>query len=146
MGKKEFRIEEKIKLVELHICEGMGYGGISNRYGVPITTLRHWIRKYQTFGIEGLMRRKGNQSYSAELKRCAVEEYLSGKGSLDDICVKYKIHSDIQLRNWVKMYNSHRELRPSRGQRRDNSFIPPPHNVGDNKPIEHNFNYVQRYF
>ena len=99
MDKKEFIIAEKIKAVELHVREGMGYGRISDKYGVPITTLRHWIRKYQTFGAEGLMRRKGNQSYSAELKKCAVEEYLSGKGSLYDICVKYKIYSDLQLRN-----------------------------------------------
>ena len=116
MGKKDFTIEEKIKAIELHIHDGMGCGAISDRYGVPITTLRHWIRKYQTFGTEGLMQRKENQSYSAELKRCAVEEYLSSKGSLHDICVKYKIYSDSQLRNWVKVYNSHRELRPSRGQ------------------------------
>lgn len=119
MGKKGFTIEEKIEAVELHIREGIGYGSISDRYGVPITTLRHWIRKYQTFGIEGLMQRKCNQSYSAELKRCAVEEYLSGKGSLHDICVKYKIHSDKQLQNWIKLYNSHRELRPGRGRGSD---------------------------
>ena len=92
MGKKKFAIEEKIKAVELHIREGMGYGGISERFGVPITTLCHWVRKYQTFSADGLMRRKGNQYYPAELKQCAVEEYLSGKGSIYDICVKYKIY------------------------------------------------------
>ena len=119
MCKKEFTIEDKIKAIELYIRDGMGCGRISDRYGVPITTLRHWIRKYQTFGAEGLMPRKGNQSYSAELKRCAVEEYLSGKGSLHDVCVRYKLYSDLQLRNWIKMYNSHRELRPSRGRGSD---------------------------
>lgn len=99
--KKEFTIEEKFRAVELHIHEGMGYGGISDKYGVPITTLRHWIRKYQTFGVEGLMRRKGNQFYSVELKKCAVEEYLSSQGSLHDICVKYKIYSDSQLPRYI---------------------------------------------
>lgn len=119
MFRKEYTTEEKIQAVELHIRDGMGCGRISDRCGVPITTLRHWIRKYQTFGTEGLMQRKGNRSYSAELKRCAVEEYLSGKGSLYDICVKYKIYSDLQLRNWIKMYNSHRELRSSKGRGSD---------------------------
>lgn len=119
MFRKEYTTEEKIEAVELHIRDGMGCGRISDRCGVPITTLRHWIRKYQTFGTEGLMQRKGNRSYSAELKRCAVEEYLSGKGSLYDICVKYKIYSDLQLRNWIKMYNSHRELRSSKGRGSD---------------------------
>ena len=116
MGKKGFTIEDKLKAIELHIHDGMGYKAISDRCGVPITTLRHWIGKYQIFGKEGLMQRKGNKSYSAELKRCAVEEYLSGKGSLQDICVKYKICSDLQLRNWIKMYNCHRELRSGKGR------------------------------
>ena len=119
MVKKKFTTEEKIRAVELHIREGMGYGGISDRYGVPTATLRLWIRNYQTFGVEGLMRRKGNQSYSSELKKCAVEEYLSGAGSQADICKKYKIYSRTQLRNWIKVYNSHRELRPSRGRGSD---------------------------
>ena len=119
MGKKGFTIEEKIKAIKLHIHDGMGYRAISNRYGIPISTLSHWIIKYQTFGIEGLMQGRGNQSYSAELKKCAVEEYLSGKGSLHDICVKYKICSDKQLRSWIMMYNSHREVRPSKGRGSD---------------------------
>ena len=119
MSKKGFTIDEKLRAVKLHIQEGIGYGGISDRFSVPITTLRHWIRKYQTFGVEGLMPRKANQSYSVELKQCAVKEYLSGKGSLQDICIKYKIHSDLQLRNWIKVYNGHRELQPSSGRRSD---------------------------
>ena len=119
MGKKKFTTEEKVQAVELHIRDGMGYGGISDRYGVPISTLRQWIRQYQTFGVEGLRDRERNQSYSGELKRFAVEEYQSGKCSLHDICVKYKIHSDKQLRNWIKVYNGHRELRPSRGRGSD---------------------------
>lgn len=35
MVKKKFTTEEKIRAVELHIREGMGYGGISDRYGIP---------------------------------------------------------------------------------------------------------------
>ena len=119
MGKKKFTTEEKLQAVELHIRDGMGYGGISDKYGVPTATLRLWIRNYQTFGVEGLMRREGNQSYSQELKLCAVEEYLSGAGSQADICKKYKIYSRTQLRNWIKVYNSHREFRTSRGRGRD---------------------------
>ena len=119
MGKKRFTSEDRIKIVEIYIRNGIGYGAISKKYGVPETTLRHWVRKYQTFGAEGLMDRVRNQSYSAEIKRCSVEEYLSGKGSYEDICKKYKIFSDSQLRDWIKMYNGHRELRPSRGRGSD---------------------------
>ena len=49
----------------------------------------------------------------------AMIPILAGKGSYQDICKKYKIHSDKQLRDWIKVYNSHRELRPSRGRGSD---------------------------
>ncbi len=65
-------------------------------------------------GFVGLLRRKHNDTYSVEIKKQAVEEYLEGKGSYQNICKKYKIHSDAQLRNWIRMYNGYRELRPSR--------------------------------
>ena len=33
--------------------------------------------------------------------------YLSGKGSLQEICKKHKIKSTCQLRSWIKKYNGH---------------------------------------
>ena len=51
------------------------------------------------------------KSYLAELKYQAVGDYLSGKGSLREICRKYKIRSTRQLRNWIKLYNGHKELK-----------------------------------
>lgn len=116
MSKKQITDEEKIKIIEGYIRGEIGFGQIRNRYGVPKSTLRHWIDRYKTFGADGLLQRKHNQIYSTEVKKRAVEEYLSGKGSYKDICTKYKIHSDKQLRDWIKVYNSHRELRPSRGR------------------------------
>ncbi len=56
------------------------------------------------------MSRKNNH-YSSELKYQAVGEYLKGKKTLDTVCKKYGILSDRQLRNWIKMYNSHTELK-----------------------------------
>ena len=119
MSKTKITDEERIKVIEDYIQGEIGFGEIRDRYGVPKSTLRHWISKYKTFGADGLLRRKSNDSYSAEIKKQAVEEYQLGKGSLHDICRKYKIHSDRQLRNWIKVYNGHKELRPSRGRGSD---------------------------
>ena len=75
MGKNRFTAEEKIGMVEQHLREGKGNQWISERYGVSPKTLCDWIEKHKVFGAEGLMERKRNHSYTAELKRCAVEEY-----------------------------------------------------------------------
>lgn len=56
---------------------------------------------------------KGNKKYSNELKRQAVLTYLSGQGSLDNICKKYSIRSRSKLQKWIKQYNGHEELKSS---------------------------------
>ena len=52
-----------------------------------------------------------NKKYSKELKMQAVQDYLAGKGSLQEICKKYNILSDRQLRNWIMWYNGHKEIK-----------------------------------
>ena len=73
------------------------------------------------------MSRKNNH-YSAELKYQPVAEYLSGGGSLWEIIQKYGILPDRQLRNWIKMNNSHTELKSYTGgsrirDRNDNKLV-----------------------
>ena len=85
------------------------------------------------------------KSYSVELKYQAVSDYLSGKGSLREICRKYKIRSTRQLRNWIKMYNGHKELKCYTGgsrmtKGRDTTYeerIAPVHEC-----IENGYNYT----
>lgn len=86
--------------------------------GVPKQTLQDWIRKYETFGIEGFLP-SGNEKYSKGTKERAVNAYLNGEGSQSYICRKFKIKDRKTLRTWIKVYNSHRELRPSRGRGSD---------------------------
>lgn len=52
-----------------------------------------------------------NKKYSKATKLAAVDEYLSGKGSLYAICKKYKISDQHSLRTWIKCYNSGKDLK-----------------------------------
>lgn len=52
-----------------------------------------------------------NKSYQAELKYQAVGDYLSGEGSLREICKKYGIRDKHTLQDWIKLYNGHKELK-----------------------------------
>ena len=58
-----------------------------------------------------------NKVYSAALKLQAVQDYLSGKGSLRNICKKYEITSDCCLREWISCYNGHKDFRKRSGVR-----------------------------
>lgn len=54
---------------------------------------------------------KHYKRYSKEPKLQAVQNYLAGYGSQDDICKKYGIRSKSKLQKWIKQYNSHEVLK-----------------------------------
>lgn len=69
------------------------------------------VHKYRIHGTGALVVKTRNASYSSEFKIRCVEEFLSGKGSLEYITSKYNISSDSVLRRWIKKYNSNIELK-----------------------------------
>ena len=73
------------------------------RFGVSRSTLQKWLLNYEMFGTEGLCHRAGNHHYSKEIKREAVEAYLSGRTSEEEICKKYQIRSRTQLEKWISL-------------------------------------------
>ena len=116
MYKGKIGTEEKIEAVEAYERGEMSFGEVIAVYKICASTFQSWIRNYKAFGREGLMPKVKQKEYPKELKIAAVREYLGGGGSQADICRKYKIYSRRQLRNWIKQYNGHKEIRSSRGQ------------------------------
>ena len=111
-------VDEIIKAVERYKNGETSQGAEAKRLGVSQQTFQDWIRKHETFGIDGF-EHTGHRNYPRELKKSAVNAYLSGEGSQAAICKKYGISSRTQLQNWIKMYNGHKKLRPSRGRGSD---------------------------
>ena len=119
MIKRKLSPEEKITAVELYLNGVQQLHTIVEHYGIAKESFRTWVRNYQIFGREGLRDKHRQTSYSTEIQTAAVRDYLSGLGSQAEICKKYKIYSRTQLQNWIQLYNSHKELRPSRGRGSD---------------------------
>lgn len=90
-------------------------GQASKKLGVASQSIRKCISIYQCNGPAGLLNQPKNKSYSKTLKISAVNDYLNGVGSLDDICSKYGIRSHTQLLKWIKVYNSGGILKTSTG-------------------------------
>lgn len=103
--------EQKIKSVLQYLNGKISQPQGAKENGVSVSTFQTWIRKYKAEGEDGLKPTKKNKKYSAEIKHQAVKEYLSGQGSLEEICKKYKISSNTQLRDWIKWYNGHKGIK-----------------------------------
>jgi len=114
--KARLTLEERVTAV--HDCINGKYSvrGCAKKQGISPQTLLWWIQLYKLRGVEGLIPSKKNRKYDVEIKKIAVEEYLSGRGSLTDICAKYDISRHAILQDWIKVYNSHGDFKqPSCG-------------------------------
>lgn len=103
-------VEEKLEVVLRYQIEGESVGQLARECGISKYSVRDWIRKYQTNGIEGLKESQTWKKYPSDLKKSAVEDYLSGQGSQRLTCQKYGISSTYVLRSWIKRYTSGKEL------------------------------------
>ena len=116
---KQILPEEKIRAVKEYLEGRTSQQEQAKKLGVKVSSFQEMVAKYETFGEDGLLKSKKNNQYTAETKRLAVEAYLKGEGSQTGICKRFKIRSKVILRKWIKVYNGHKELRPSRGRGSD---------------------------
>lgn len=115
MGRKsKFSYEVKEKSVLSYENGEASFDSIANKIGAGATTVKRWVMIYRSQGLDGLKEASHNKYWSKDVKISAVLDYLSGMGSLDTICKKYKISHSGLLNRWVMMYNNHIELKSSR--------------------------------
>lgn len=106
MGRKNrYPAEIKEQAINEYLNGIKGATEIAEELSIDSSTLRSWVKKYQTYGIEVFSDKDRNKSYSKELKESAIRDYLEGAGSLKDISIKYGISSHEVLRGWIKKYN-----------------------------------------
>lgn len=108
-NKQKVGIKEKVELVKQCLNGNCGVNEAAKAAGVSSATIKRWITKYETEGIDGFFWRR-NKNYREEDKIFAVNEYLNGEGSLRDVCRKYKISDSHVLRDWIKVYNAHGDI------------------------------------
>ena len=101
-----------INAVNEYLTGGSSKESIAKRLGVGWSSIDRWVSNYQAMG-ESAFTGNANKRYAKELKEQAVRNYLSGKGTLQEVCKEHKIKSCRQLRNWIKVYNGHGKLKTS---------------------------------
>lgn len=110
---RKYTAEEKLNIIEGYLNGLFSLGEKSHELGYKTVPgcFKRWVRQYKAQGATAFLHSPGNQSYTAEFKTMVVKEYLSGKGSADDLAAKYKISSSSLLLKWVSLYNANRKLK-----------------------------------
>lgn len=102
---------EKVKIIERVLADEISTTEAARLTGVDESSIRSWRNLYLSDGPTALMVQPNNKAYSQELKLQAVHEYLDGKSSQADIVKKYHLRSSRQLRDWIKVYTTHGEIK-----------------------------------
>lgn len=102
--------EDKVSLVQRYLKGEISQTQASKIAGISRPSFQLWIKRYETEGSMAFVPTENNRVYDVKLKRQAVEDYLSGGGGLLEICKKYSIRSTMQLRSWIKVYNSGKDF------------------------------------
>ena len=113
--RKKIKAEEKIRIVKAYISGKISMNAAAEQLGVYQSTVDNWVRLYQIEGSTAFVPREGNRRYDPVVKEMAVKDYLTGKGSLREICKIYKIRDTKQLRTWIKVYNGHKDFKKQTG-------------------------------
>jgi transposase-like protein len=110
--RSKYSSEEKILIIKKVIEGKCSINTLAATYSLSRTALKDWVRNYRSFGSDAF-NTKGWANRTIEEKEAAVLDYISGKGSLRDICIKYKILDTKILRRWILKYNGHEKLKAS---------------------------------
>ena len=115
MGRSKYKAEDKIRIAKACIAGEIGPSEAGEQIGADESMVRDWIRQYESEGSAAFVSGGGNRRYEPAVKEAAVNDYISGRGSLRDICRIYKIRNQIQLRTWIKVYNGHKDFKKRTG-------------------------------
>ena len=105
--REKLKPEENVKIVMKYIAGEVSISGAAAEGGVDRKTLQRWVMQYEAEGAATFLPGRREHIYSPELKLQAVQEYLSGKGSQEELSKKYGLRDRRQLRNWMKVYHAH---------------------------------------
>ena len=111
MHKRKLSAEQKAEIARLYLEKGESKSFIAKRYGINEMAVHKYTLQYQAQGIETFINNGKNRTYSAELKKQAINAYMNGEGSTREIAAKYGLRSPTQLINWIKVYNSGKGFR-----------------------------------
>lgn len=112
MGRKQ-KYSKEIKLVAIKQYQTgiKSLQEIANELACDKSSIRSWIRNYESMGETSFDDKPRNRTYRASLKAEVIKAYMNGEGSYQDIASKYQVPSHQVVINWVSKYNRHNEIK-----------------------------------
>ena len=105
MPKYSFEFKKKVVMEYLEGKGGSTY--LAKKYSIKhSSSVKQWIKNYNTFGDDGLKRSRQNKSYTYEEKLAIVELYLSSELSVREVAAQAGIHSPSLVVGWINDFRA----------------------------------------
>lgn len=97
--------EFKLMLVREYQEGKLGYNLLAEKYGMKDSTpIKRWVKVYEKFGAEGLMRKKNKETYSTHFK-LDVLRYIERTGSSEtETALQFGLTNPPMIASWKKAY------------------------------------------
>ena len=96
--------EFKKKIVDAYLRGEGSYEYLSSVYGPQKSDIEKWVKNYQSFGDEGLMRSRQQKKYSFEKKLSVVELYITNEISYQELAIQEGITNPSLIVAWVSRF------------------------------------------
>ena len=100
----KYSYEFKKKIVDAYLRGEGSYEYLSSVYGPQKSDIEKWVKNYQSFGDEGLMRSRQQKKYSFEKKLSVVELYLTNEISYQELAIQEGITNPSLIAAWVSRF------------------------------------------
>jgi len=101
----KYSYEFKLEVVRAYLNDEGSYRTLCKKFNMSDTkNLRTWVSAYKTFGEDGLMRSRKNQTYTYDFKLHIVELYLTTEVSYQELALRVGIINPSIIRKWTNDY------------------------------------------
>jgi len=143
----KYDYEFKKKFVNAYINGEGGKRFLANKYGVKSSqNIIKWVNAFKSFGDEGLMRSRKNETYTFEFKLHVVELYLSTEVSYQELALSVGINNPPLITKWVNDFRNAGPdaLRPKRKGRRSKVSKPKENKSTNVETTSNNSEYLKQ--
>lgn len=109
--KSSFSKETKLKAIKDYQSGNKSKLKIAKELGCEVSSVKHWVRNYESMGEMAFEDKPKNRAYTKEFKIKVIKAYHDGKGSYHDLARQYQIPSHQTIIEWVSKYNRHNEIK-----------------------------------
>lgn len=95
----------KLMLVREYQKGKLGYGLLAKKHNMKTSSpIKKWIKVYEKFGVEGLKRKKQNETYSVQFKLDVLSFMKNTGSSVVDTALQFGLTNPPMIASWKKTF------------------------------------------